>query len=129
MICTAIPSRKQLRWLQNVKRSSVKVVLVVLQWNHHSPRKVAKKLTCVFSTVTIFLIWKRLNLSISLRGDCARNIRLHKLLLMPHFFKKGSIRLHVLQDMIFVQKFTLPDFQAKNLTLQKCVICDIFLAN
>ena len=32
-------------------------------------------------------------------------------------------------DMIFVQNFTLPDFQAKNFTPQKCVICDIFLAN
>ena len=29
-------------------------------------------------------------------------------------------------DMIFVQDFTQPDFQA---TPQKCVICDIFLAN
>ena len=29
-------------------------------------------------------------------------------------------------DMIFVKKFTLPDFQAKNFTPQKCVICDIF---
>ena len=29
-------------------------------------------------------------------------------------------------DMIFVKNFTLPDFQAKNFTTQKCVICDIF---
>ena len=27
--------------------------------------------------------------------------------------------------MIFVKKFTLPDFQAKNFTPQKCVICNI----
>ena len=32
-------------------------------------------------------------------------------------------------DMIFVQNFTQPDFQAKSFTLQKCEICDIFLAN
>ena len=32
-------------------------------------------------------------------------------------------------DMIFVQNFTQPDFQAKSFTPQKCVICDIFLAN
>ena len=32
-------------------------------------------------------------------------------------------------DMIFVQNFTLLDFQAKNFTQQKCVNCDIFLAN
>ena len=31
-------------------------------------------------------------------------------------------------DMIFVQKFTQPDFQAKSFTPQKCVICDFFLA-
>ena len=31
-------------------------------------------------------------------------------------------------DMIFVQNFTKPDFQAKSFTPQKCVICDIFLA-
>ena len=29
-------------------------------------------------------------------------------------------------DMIFVQNFTLPDFQAKSFTPQKSVICDIF---
>ena len=29
-------------------------------------------------------------------------------------------------DMIFVKNFTQPDFQAKNFTLRKCVICDIF---
>ena len=29
------------------------------------------------------------------------------------------------KDMIFVKKFTLPDFQAKNFTPQKCVICNI----
>ena len=27
--------------------------------------------------------------------------------------------------MIFVKKFTLPDFQAKNFTPQKCIICNI----
>ena len=27
--------------------------------------------------------------------------------------------------MIFLKKFTLPDFQAKNFTPQKCVICKI----
>ena len=32
-------------------------------------------------------------------------------------------------DIIFVQNFIQPDFQAKSFTLQKCVICDIFLAN
>ena len=32
-------------------------------------------------------------------------------------------------DMEFVKKFTHPDFQAKNFTPQKCVNCDIFLAN
>ena len=32
-------------------------------------------------------------------------------------------------DMEFVQNFTHPDFQAKNFTLQRCVNCDIFLAN
>ena len=32
-------------------------------------------------------------------------------------------------DMIFVQNFTQPDFQAKSFTPQKCVIRDIFLAN
>ena len=32
-------------------------------------------------------------------------------------------------DMIFVQSFTPPDFQAKSFALQKCVIYDIFLAN
>ena len=32
-------------------------------------------------------------------------------------------------DMEFVKNFTHPDFQAKNFTPQKCVICDIFLAN
>ena len=30
--------------------------------------------------------------------------------------------------MIFVQNFTLPDFQAKNFTPQKCVICNIVRA-
>ena len=29
-------------------------------------------------------------------------------------------------DMIFVQNFTQPDFQAKSFTPQKCVICDSF---
>ena len=29
-------------------------------------------------------------------------------------------------DMIFVQNFTPPDFQARNFTPQKCVICDIY---
>ena len=29
-------------------------------------------------------------------------------------------------DMIFVKNFTQPDFQAKNFTLRKWVICDIF---
>ena len=29
-------------------------------------------------------------------------------------------------DMIFVKNFTQLDFQAKNFTLRKCVICDIF---
>ena len=32
-------------------------------------------------------------------------------------------------DMIFVQNFTQPDFQAKSFAPQKCVIYDIFLAN
>ena len=32
-------------------------------------------------------------------------------------------------DMIFVRNFTQPDFPAKSCTAQKCVICDIFLAN
>ena len=32
-------------------------------------------------------------------------------------------------DMIFVQNFTLPDFQVKKFTPEKCAICDIFLAN
>ena len=32
-------------------------------------------------------------------------------------------------DMIFVKNFTQPDFQSKNFTQQKCLICDIFLAN
>ena len=32
-------------------------------------------------------------------------------------------------DMTFVQNFTMPDFQATSFTPQKCVICDIFLAN
>ena len=32
-------------------------------------------------------------------------------------------------DMIFVQNFTQPDFQAKSFTPQTCIICDIFLAN
>ena len=27
--------------------------------------------------------------------------------------------------MIFVKEFTLPDFQAKNFTPQKCVVCNI----
>ena len=35
----------------------------------------------------------------------------------------------VVSYMIFVQNFTAPDFYAKSFTLQKCVICDIFLAN
>ena len=34
-----------------------------------------------------------------------------------------------LPDMEFVKNFTHPDFQAKSFTPQKCVICDIFLAN
>ena len=33
---------------------------------------------------------------------------------------------HSEADMILVQNFTLPDFQAKNFTPQKCVIRDIF---
>ena len=37
--------------------------------------------------------------------------------------------LHLLSDMEFVKKITQPDFQAKNFTPQKCVNCDIFLAN
>ena len=32
-------------------------------------------------------------------------------------------------DMIFVKKFTQPDFQAKSFTPQKCIISDIFFAN
>ena len=32
-------------------------------------------------------------------------------------------------DMEFVKNFTQPDFQAINFTPQKCVNCDIFLAN
>ena len=32
-------------------------------------------------------------------------------------------------DMEFVKNFTLPDFQAKSFTPQKCVICDSFFAN
>ena len=32
-------------------------------------------------------------------------------------------------DMIFVKNFTQPDFQAKKFTPEKCVNCDIFLAN
>ena len=32
-------------------------------------------------------------------------------------------------DMIFVRNFTQPDFQATSFTPQKCIICDIFLAN
>ena len=32
-------------------------------------------------------------------------------------------------DMIFVKKFTQPDFQAKSFTLQKCVIYDNFSQN
>ena len=32
-------------------------------------------------------------------------------------------------DMIFVENFTQPDFQAKSFTQQKWVICEIFLAN
>ena len=31
-------------------------------------------------------------------------------------------------DMIFVKKFTLTDFQAKNFTQQKCVVCNIVYA-
>ena len=31
-------------------------------------------------------------------------------------------------NMIFVQNLTLPDFQAKNFTPQKCVICDVFFS-
>ena len=41
----------------------------------------------------------------------------------------GDIEIKVWLHMIFVQNFTQPDFQAKSFTLQKCVICDIFLAN
>ena len=41
--------------------------------------------------------------------------------------KKLSLEQHIpYSDMIFVQNFTLPDFQAKNFTPQKCEICDIF---
>ena len=32
-------------------------------------------------------------------------------------------------DMIFVQNFTQPDYEAKSFTPQKCVICDPFLVN
>ena len=32
-------------------------------------------------------------------------------------------------DIIFVKNFTQPDFQVKSFTPQKCIICDIFLAN
>ena len=32
-------------------------------------------------------------------------------------------------DMIFVRNLTQPDFQATSFTPQKCIICDIFLAN
>ena len=32
-------------------------------------------------------------------------------------------------EMIIVKNFTQPDFQNKSFTPQKCVICDIFLAN
>ena len=35
----------------------------------------------------------------------------------------------VVADMKFVQNFTQPDFQAKIFTPQKCLICDIYLAN
>ena len=37
--------------------------------------------------------------------------------------KRMSIRI---ADVIYVQNFTLSVYQAKNFTLQMCVICDIF---
>ena len=37
------------------------------------------------------------------------------------FWKRGQNA-----DIIFVQNFTLPDFEAKDFTPEKCVICDIF---
>ena len=45
-----------------------------------------------------------------------------------HYFNLKSIIIPD-TDMIFVKNFTQPDFQAKRFTPQKCVICDIFLAN
>ena len=38
-------------------------------------------------------------------------------------------RYKLLTDMEFVKNFTQPDFRAINFTTQKCVNCDIFLAN
>ena len=48
-----------------------------------------------------------------------------------HFPLRPSItdRRRLGPDMIFVQNFTQPDFQAKSFTPQNCVICNIFLAN
>ena len=41
-------------------------------------------------------------------------------------FLKNCFSLFIHSDMIFVQNFTQPDFQAKSFTPQKCVICDNF---
>ena len=47
-----------------------------------------------------------------------------------HVFKPGGMISDIFNsDMKFVQNFTHPDFQAKNFTPQKCVNCEIFLAN
>ena len=45
-------------------------------------------------------------------------------MIVDRFLEK--IVVHQLSDMIFVQLFTHPDFQAKNFTPVKSIICDIF---
>ena len=59
------------------------------------------------------------NSSQSLREEEAKTLRGKRLLMIQYLRYKA--------DVIFVQNFTQPDFQAKSLTPQKWVICDIFL--
>ena len=48
---------------------------------------------------------------------------------LGHTNFRAATEVSFIPDMKFVKNFTRPDFQAKSFTPQKCVICNIFLAN
>ena len=111
-------------------------ILNTLRLGSLTQKKKTRK--CKYGKGTACLAQPRLGLRIYIQMGQGRNFAFHFLTksLQFGFFQNKRLTifsswkiLAMIPDMIFVKKFTQPYFRAKTFTPQKCVICDIFLAN